>query len=63
MIKCNKCSRSMFVDRIYSSQTFLEVYCIMCGTRKFYNPPQDSEEGRWLLKQELLRAKTTISPL
>lgn len=63
MIKCEKCHKRMFIDRQYSSTSYLETYCIYCGTRKFFNPPQDSEEGRWLLQKEVLRAKNTISPL
>ena len=53
----------MFVDRIYSSATLLEIYCIICGKRKFFNPPESSEEGKWLLKKEVLRSRATISPL
>jgi hypothetical protein len=53
----------MFIDRIYSSVMHLEIYCIMCGSRKFFNPPESSSQGQWLLKKEALRAKATISPL
>jgi len=63
MTKCDKCNRKMFIDRQYSSISYLEVYCIYCGSRKFFNPPQNSKEGLWLLQKEILRAKSTISPL
>jgi hypothetical protein len=63
MIKCNKCKSRMFVDRQYSSVSHLETYCIMCGNRKFFNPPESSSEGMWLLKKEALRAKATITHL
>jgi hypothetical protein len=63
MLRCKKCSGRMFVDRQYSSVSHLETYCILCGHRDFFNPPQNSTEGRWLLKKEALRAKATISPL
>ncbi len=53
----------MFVDRQYSSQIHIETYCICCGSRKFFHPPSDSKEGRWILNQENLRAKTTIVSL
>ena len=53
----------MFIDRTFSSVNHLEVYCLTCGNRKFLNPPENSKEGRWLLKREQLRAKATISPL
>ena len=63
MIRCNKCSRKMIVDRVYNSISHLEIYCLMCGSRKFFHPPSDSEEGRWLLKKEIERAKNTMSLL
>jgi hypothetical protein len=63
MIKCDKCLRNMFIDRQYSSPSHLETYCLYCGSRKFFNPPQNSREGVWLLQKEILRAKSTISPL
>jgi DNA-directed RNA polymerase subunit RPC12/RpoP len=63
MLKCEKCKSRMFVDRQYSSSTHLETYCIMCGHRRFFNPPQNSSEGRWLLEKEASRAKATITHL
>jgi DNA-directed RNA polymerase subunit RPC12/RpoP len=63
MIKCDRCSKRMFIDRQYSSILHLETYCMYCGSRKFFNPPEKTKEGRWLLEKEQLRAKTTISPL
>lgn len=63
MIKCNKCNKRMFLDRQYSSAMHLEIYCMFCGTRRFFHPPQDSIEGSWLLKREQLRTKITITPL
>lgn len=62
MIKCTKCTKNMFVDRLYNSRSHIEVYCIYCGTRKFFIPPQNTAEGRWILQKELLRAKHTITP-
>ena len=41
----------------------LELYCILCGSRKFFHPPSNSQEGQWLLKKEQLRAKNTMSRL
>ena len=63
MLKCLKCKGRMFLDRIYSSPMHLESYCMLCGSRRFFNPPNSSEEGRWLLKKELQRSKATISSL
>lgn len=63
MIKCKKCKGRMFVDRQYSSIDHLEISCIFCGSRRFFRPPAESEEGRWLLLKEKLRAKHTITSL
>jgi hypothetical protein len=63
MLRCLKCRKRMFIDRTYSSPMHLESYCLTCGYRKFFNPPQDSEEGRWLIKKEQQRAKATMSQL
>ena len=63
MLKCKKCSGRMFVDRQYSSPMHLETYCMKCGMRTFFNPPQNSEGGRWLLAKEFSMAKNTISRL
>lgn len=63
MLKCIKCHKNMFVDRQYSAVGHIETYCLYCGSRKFFHPPEDSEEGRWLLKKEQLKAKATISSL
>ena len=63
MLRCNKCNGRMFVDRQYNSISHLETYCMFCGSRNFFNPPQNYQEGRWLLQKEILRAKNTISPL
>ena len=53
----------MFLDRQYSTVGHLETYCISCGSRNFYNQPENSAEGSWLLKKEVLRAKATMSSL
>jgi hypothetical protein len=53
----------MFIDRQYTEINNLELYCILCGERKFFHPPSNSQEGQWLLKKEQLRAKNTMSHL
>ncbi len=63
MIKCKKCNGRMFIDRQYTEINNLELYCILCGARKFFHPPSNSQEGQWLLKKEQLRAKNTMSHL
>lgn len=63
MIKCNKCKKKMFIDRVFTTPQNIEVFCLYCGSRKFYNPPTASSEGRWLLQKENLRVKNTTSRL
>jgi len=63
MINCLRCKGKVFVDRIHSNSDHIETYCITCGNRKFYHPPSDSVEGKWLLLKEKSRAKHTITNL
>lgn len=60
---CRKCKGRVFIDRQYTNIDHIETFCIMCGTRKFFRPPSESLEGRWLLEKEKLRAKHTITSL
>ena len=53
----------MFIDRQYSSTDHMEIYCVRCGSRKFFHPPKESQEGQWLLVREKFRAKSTITSL
>jgi hypothetical protein len=63
MISCNKCKGRMFVDRQYSSIDHLEIFCVLCGSRVFFHPPLESEQGRWILQKEKSRANSTITRL
>jgi hypothetical protein len=63
MTNCKKCSGRLFIDRQYSGIQHIETYCILCGSRNFFHPPGESEEGRWLLAKELSRAKHTITKM
>jgi hypothetical protein len=63
MLNCKKCNGRLFIDRQYSGLQHMETYCMICGSRTFYHPPTESEEGRWLLAKELFRAKHTITQL
>jgi RNase P subunit RPR2 len=60
---CKRCEGKMFVDRIHSNIDHLETYCVKCGNRKFYHPPSESVEGKWLLQKEKFRAKSIIANL
>ncbi len=63
MIRCKKCLRKMIIDRVYNSVSHMEIYCIICGSRRFFHPPSDSKEGKWLLEKEIERAKSTMTLL
>lgn len=49
-MKCGKCSGKMFVDRTFSDNNNFEIYCIMCGIRKFIS--KKTEFGKWLTRVE-----------
>jgi hypothetical protein len=63
MMKCQRCSGRVLVDRQYTSIQHIETYCISCGSRKFFHPPSESLEGKWLLATEIARAKYTIATI
>lgn len=64
MLICNRCKGRIFVDRVFSSQTHLEVFCINCGARKFFhNFTEEDTQAQWLLEIETKRAKASISKL
>ncbi len=63
MLVCGKCKGRVFIDRQYTSVDHMETFCVMCGFRKFYHPPTQSQEGKWLLLKERSRAKSTITSL
>ena len=63
MLHCIKCNGRVFLDRQFSSIDHMETFCIICGNRKFYHPPTESQEGKWLLQKERFRAKSTIVSL
>jgi predicted nucleic-acid-binding Zn-ribbon protein len=63
MPKCEKCRNRMFVDRQYTTIDHVEIFCLTCGFRKFFNPPSSSRVGLWILQQEKLLVKNTITPL
>ena len=63
MLICKRCKGRMFVDRQHTEISNLEIYCMSCGSRTFFHPPSNSQEGKWLLKKEQSRAKATMSSL
>jgi hypothetical protein len=58
MIKCSKCLGKVFVDRVFSTSEYLELYCIICGKREMYkNPENYSKRTRWIMRMERIRAR------
>jgi DNA-directed RNA polymerase subunit RPC12/RpoP len=49
-VKCQKCSGKMFLDRTFSDNENYEIYCMMCGVRKFIS--KKTGFGAWLQKVE-----------
>lgn len=37
MIECSKCNGKMFVDTQFTTERHIELSCIRCGKRTFYN--------------------------
>ena len=35
VIKCGKCSGRAFIDRVFSDNLNFELFCVICGDRKF----------------------------
>jgi hypothetical protein len=58
MIGCKKCTGRVFIDRVFTDNRNFELYCIMCGDRKFIT--KRSELGKWLAKQEAARMNAAI---
>lgn len=52
---CKKCSGKILVDRTFTDNRNIEVYCIMCGVRKFVS--KNGKFGKWLTKQEESRPR------
>lgn len=34
-MKCRRCEGRMFLDRVFSDNKNFEMYCLLCGDRKF----------------------------
>jgi predicted deacetylase len=50
MINCKKCKGRVFVDRVYSQNLRIELFCILCGKRWMIR--KDTRFGTWLAKRE-----------
>jgi DNA-directed RNA polymerase subunit RPC12/RpoP len=64
MIRCQKCSGKIFVDRVFLTCDYLELYCIICGRREMYKDPENhSKRTKWIMKMERIRAKKSGNTL
>jgi len=52
-MRCPKCKGRMFVDRTFTENRNYEVYCIICGARRFIG--KGTVLGKWLDKMEKAR--------
>ncbi len=58
---CKKCNGRIFIDRVFSSEMRLELFCMSCGKRWMIKK-EGSVFGRWLSKTEKkLNADLSIS--
>ena len=53
---CKKCEGRVFIDRVFSSDLRIELFCVMCGKRWMV---KNSRSGfaEWLNRGEKLLAK------
>ena len=56
MMNCEKCGGRVFVDRVFSQKSHMELFCIMCGKRWMMNK-ETSKLGKWLEKTEQHQSK------
>jgi predicted deacetylase len=50
MLNCKKCTGRVFVDRVYSQNLRIELFCIMCGKR--WMVKRDNRFASWIAKRE-----------
>jgi hypothetical protein len=51
MMKCDRCSGRVFIDRVFSQKLHIELFCILCGRRWMINR-ETNRFGRWLSQRE-----------
>jgi hypothetical protein len=49
----------MFVDRVYTTDNHVELFCITCGARKFHHNSNE-REALWLIQSETKRMQALI---
>ena len=50
-MKCKKCKGRVFVDRVYSQNLRVELFCIMCGKRWMIKK-ETNRFAQWVAKNE-----------
>lgn len=61
MMSCKKCNGRVFVDRVFSQNIRIELFCIMCGKRWMIKK-DSSDFAKWLArKEEALKKNFCIS--
>lgn len=50
MITCSRCNGRVFLDRVFSDNMNFEVFCVICGDRKFVS--KSSDLGKFIEESE-----------
>ena len=50
MLNCKKCAGRVFVDRVYSQDLRVELFCILCGKRWMIRI--ENRFAKWVAKKE-----------
>lgn len=52
-MQCRRCNGRVFLDRTFSDNKNFELFCMLCGDRRFIS--KGTELGEWLQAQEQVR--------
>jgi hypothetical protein len=58
-VYCKKCSGRVFVDRVYSDSSRVELFCVKCGVRWMLDS-RKSKFAAWVLKREKEHALASV---
>jgi predicted nucleic-acid-binding Zn-ribbon protein len=50
-MNCSKCGGKVYLDKMFSENSKLELCCVKCGRRVFVE--KSSELGKWLLERDV----------
>ena len=57
MMRCQRCSGRVFIDRVFSQKLHIELFCILCGRRWMINR-ELNRFGKWLDQKETRHKKS-----